>query len=145
MDSIRVLLVEDNPGDADLTRESLEIARIHVELDVAIDGEMAVQMLHREPPYANFSLPDLILLDLNLPKLDGREVLAKIKADPVLRVIPVIVLSSSEAERDIEEIYALGANCYVSKPLDLAAFQKALVSLKDFWFTIVRLPSPDAT
>jgi len=141
MNSIRVLLVEDNPGDAYLTRESLELARIRVNIDVAIDGEEAMKMLRQEPPFENAERPDLILLDLNLPKVSGREVLAQIKADPQLRPTPVIVLSSSEAENDIDAIYGLGANCYVTKPIDLLAFQKALGYLKDFWFTIVRLPS----
>lgn len=144
MKSVRVLLVEDNPGDADLTRESLEMARIHMDLQVVIDGEEAMQYLRREGPYVNAERPDFILLDLNLPKLDGREVLAQIKADPSLRVIPVVVLSSSESEHDIGATYSLGANCYVTKPLDLAAFQKILASLKDFWFTIVRFPPVEA-
>ena len=144
MKSVRVLLVEDNPGDADLTRESLEMARIHMDLQVVIDGEEAMQYLRREGQYANAERPDFILLDLNLPKLDGREVLAQIKADPSLRVIPVVVLSSSESEHDIGATYSLGANCYVTKPLDLAAFQKILASLKDFWFTIVRFPPVEA-
>ena len=132
---IRVLLIEDNPGDADLTAETLEAGKLHVDIAVAPDGVAALSQLReaREPP-------DLILLDLNLPKLDGREVLRQIKAHDELRRIPVVILTSSDAEQDIMRSYDLGANCYVTKPVGLDAFQAIVRSVEDFWFTVVRLP-----
>lgn len=137
---IRVLLVEDNPGDADLTRETLADGKLHVDLTVVIDGTEALAFLLRQPPYADAAAPDLILLDLNLPKVSGTEVLAEIKKHPNLCVIPVVVLTSSDAERDICESYRLGAACYVTKPVGLAAFQDIVRSIEDFWLTVVRLP-----
>jgi CheY-like chemotaxis protein len=138
--SIRVLLVEDNPGDADLTKETLEECRLHVEIDIAIDGAEALDRLFRRPPYAQADLPDLILLDLNLPKMSGREVLAQIKQHPTLRKIPVVVLTSSDAEQDVVKSYELGANCYVTKPVGLDAFQAIVRSVEGFWFAVVKLP-----
>jgi CheY-like chemotaxis protein len=138
--SIRVLLVEDNPGDADLTKETLEECRLHVEIAIAIDGAEALDRLFRRPPYANADLPDLILLDLNLPKMSGREVLAQIKQELSLRTIPVVILTSSDAEQDVVKSYELGANCYVTKPVGLEAFQSIVRSVEGFWFTIVKLP-----
>ena len=137
---IRVLLVEDNPGDADLTRETLEEGKLKVQIDVAIDGAAALDFLLRRPPYEHVQLPDLILLDLNLPKMGGREVLVEIKKHDELRVIPVVVLTSSDAEIDITKSYQLGANCYVTKPVGLEAFQAIVRSVESFWFTVVRLP-----
>lgn len=131
---IRVLLVEDNPGDADLTRETLDEGRLHVHIDHALNGEEALQRL------AAPQLPDLILLDLNLPGLSGREVLAAIKGDERLRRIPVVILTSSDAEQDIARSYQLGANCYVNKPVGFEAFQQVVRSVEGFWFTIARLP-----
>jgi CheY-like chemotaxis protein len=136
---IRVLLVEDNPGDADLTKETLESGRLHLEIDVATDGAMAIELLTRRLE-SQEPLPDLILLDLNLPKLDGRGVLAEMKKNEALRRIPVVILTSSDAERDILESYDLGANCYVTKPVGIEAFQSIVRSVNDFWFTVVKLP-----
>ena len=138
--SIRVLLVEDNPGDADLTKETLEDCRLHVEIAVSIDGAEALDRLFRRSPYQHVELPDLILLDLNLPKMSGREVLAQIKQHPALRTIPVVILTSSDAEQDIVKSYELGANCYVTKPVGLEAFQSIVRSVEGFWFTVVKLP-----
>ncbi len=138
--SIRVLLVEDNPGDADLTKETLEECRLHVEIDIAIDGVQALDRLFRRPPYVAAELPDLILLDLNLPKMGGREVLAQIKQHASLRAIPVVILTSSDAEQDVAKSYELGANCYVTKPVGLDAFQAIVRAVDGFWFAVVKLP-----
>jgi CheY-like chemotaxis protein len=137
---IHVLLVEDNPADADLTRETLETSKLHVELSVAVDGVQALEFLRRKGRFATAPRPDLILLDLNLPKKDGRETLAEIKADDDFRQIPIVVLTSSDAERDVAQSYALGANCYVTKPVDLRAFQTIVQAVEDFWFFVVKLP-----
>jgi CheY-like chemotaxis protein len=137
---IRVLLVEDNPGDADLTREILGTGKLHLETTVVTDGAQAVDYLLRRPPYADATTPDLILLDLNLPKLDGRQVLAEIKRHPRINRIPVVILTSSDAERDIVSGYELGASCYVTKPVGLDAFQSIVRSIENFWFTVVKLP-----
>lgn len=138
--SVHVLLVEDNPGDADLTCEALEKGELVLRTSVVVDGAEALAFLRRQMPYANASMPDLILLDLNLPKLDGRQVLREIRRDDELRHIPVVVLTSSDAEKDIVESYRLGANCYITKPVDLTAFQSILRSVGGFWFTVVKLP-----
>ncbi len=132
--AIEVLLVEDNPGDADLTREALEADRVRVNLTVVTDGVEALDFLR------SGSRPDLIFLDLNLPRKGGREVLREIKEDAELRSIPVVVLTSSAAESDIAQSYYLGANCYVTKPVDLRAFQQVMAQTGSFWFTLVRLP-----
>ncbi len=139
-DPIHVLLVEDNPGDADLTRDSLADSKVRLEVAVAVDGAEALAYLHREPPFQSVPVPDLILLDLNLPKLDGRQVLAEIRKSERLRKVPVVILTSSEAETDIVRSYELGANCYVTKPVGLAAFQAIVRSVDHFWFTVVKLP-----
>lgn len=136
---IRVLLVEDNPGDADLTKETLESGRLHLEIEIATDGAMAVELLARQVERGD-PLPDLVLLDLNLPKLDGRGVLAEIKGNEALQRIPVVILTSSDAERDVLESYDLGANCYVTKPVGIEAFQSIVRTVENFWFTVVRLP-----
>ncbi len=141
---IRVLLVEDNPADADLTRETLEGSKLHVDLSVAKDGVQALAFLNRRGEFAQVPRPDLILLDLNLPKKDGRQVLSEIKANADLRGIPVVVLTSSDAEKDIAQSYALGANCYVTKPVDLRAFQTIVQAVEGFWFTVVRLPGAES-
>ena len=138
--SYRVLLIEDNPGDADLTRETLATSKISIQISVVVDGVEALAFLLRQPPYETAPTPDLILLDLNLPKMGGREVLAEIKRHPSLRSIPVVVLTSSDAEQDISKSYQLGANCYVTKPVGLQAFQSIVRSVEGFWFTVVRLP-----
>ena len=137
---IEVLLVEDNPGDVRLTREALRDGKVHNNLSVAPDGVEALAFLRREGKYADAPRPDVILLDLNLPRKDGREVLEEVKADPSLRNIPVVILTSSEAERDIAQAYALHANCYITKPVDLDQFITVVKSIEDFWFSIVKLP-----
>lgn len=139
-DAIEILLVEDNPGDVRLTREVLKDGRIRNKLNVAEDGVEALAFLRREGAYADAPQQDLILLDLNLPKKDGREVLAEIKADPVLRRIPVVVLTMSAAEMDILTAYNLHANCYITKPVDLDQFTQVIRSIEDFWLAIVKLP-----
>jgi two-component system, chemotaxis family, response regulator Rcp1 len=137
---VEILLVEDNPGDVRLTREALREGKVRNNLNVAADGVEALEYLRRHGRYADAVRPDLILLDLNLPKKDGREVLQDIKADPALRYIPVVVLTSSQAEQDILRAYDLHANCYVTKPVDLDQFIHVVHSIEDFWFTIVKLP-----
>lgn len=138
------LLVEDNPGDVRLTREALKESKLRNHLSVVGDGEEALAFLRRQPPYENAPRPDVILLDLNLPKKSGREVLAEIKADPDLKRIPVVVITSSEAEQDIVASYDLHVNCYVTKPVDLDQFIKVVRSVSEFWLTIVRLPPAEA-
>ena len=140
MRPIEILLVEDNPGDVRLTREALQEAKVRNNLAVANDGVEALSYLRREPPFENATRPDLVLLDLNLPRKDGREVLAEIKADPDLRRLPVVVLTTSNAEQDILESYNLYANCYITKPVDLDQFLGIVTSIEDFWLTIVKLP-----
>jgi CheY-like chemotaxis protein len=137
---IEILLVEDNPGDARLTKEALRDGRISNSLSIVRDGVEALEFLRREGRHAGAARPDLILLDLNLPKKDGREVLEEIKADPDLRRIPVVVLTTSQAEQDILQAYNLHANCYITKPVDLDRFLEILRSLEDFWLSIVKLP-----
>lgn len=138
---IEVLLVEDNPGDVRLTREALREGKVRNNLYVAEDGIEALAFLRREGAHTEAVRPDLILLDLNLPRMDGREVLEVIKGDPSLRNIPVVVLTSSEAEQDIVRAYDLHANCYVTKPVDLDQFITVVKSIESFWFTIVKLPA----
>jgi chemotaxis family two-component system response regulator Rcp1 len=137
---IEILLVEDNPGDIRLTRETLKDSKLLNKMSVALDGVEAMAFLRREGRYAGESRPDLILLDLNLPKKDGREVLGEIKADENLRRIPVIVLTTSSAEQDILKTYDLHANCYITKPVDLDQFTSVVRAIEAFWFTIVKLP-----
>jgi two-component system, chemotaxis family, response regulator Rcp1 len=138
---IDILLVEDNPGDVRLTKEALSDAKVLNRLTVAVDGLEALAALRREGRFANAPRPDIILLDLNLPRKDGRAVLAEIKKDPDLRRIPVIVLTTSKAEEDVLRTYDLHANCYIPKPLDLEQFITVVKSIEDFWFTVARLPS----
>lgn len=140
---IDILLVEDNPGDVRLTMEALKEAKVQNRLNVAWDGVEAMAYLRQEAPYTGVSRPDLILLDLNLPKKDGREVLAEIKQDSSLRRIPVVILTTSEADEDILRSYDLHANCYIAKPVDLEQFMKVVKSVEDFWLTIVKLPPDD--
>ncbi|HLO33501.1 MAG TPA: response regulator [Anaerolineales bacterium] len=137
---IEILLVEDNLADVRLTQEALKEEKLYNNLKVVNDGVEALAFLHREGKYADAVRPELILLDLNLPRKDGREVLREIKNDPELKAIPVVVLTISEAEKDILESYNLFANCYIVKPLDLNQFSKVVKSIQDFWLTIVRLP-----
>lgn len=138
---IEILLVEDNPGDVDLTLEGLNDARVRNHVSVACDGEDAWARLTRAAPYTDHPRPDLVLLDLNLPKLDGPGLLARIRATPEWATLPVVVLTSSAAERDIVRTYTLRANCYVTKPIDLDQFMEVVRSIQHFWLTVVRLPT----
>jgi chemotaxis family two-component system response regulator Rcp1 len=137
---VEILLVEDNPGDVRLTMEALKEGRLLNHVSVAEDGVEALAFLRQEGKYADEVRPDLILLDLNLPKKDGREVLAEIKEDPELRQIPVVVLTTSMAEQDVLGTYDLHANCYINKPVDFEQFIKVVKSVGDFWFSVVILP-----
>ena len=137
---IEILLVEDNQGDIDLAKDAFEDSKINNSLHVVTNGEAALEFLKCRGTYKTVPRPDLILLDLNLPKKDGREVLAEIKADEDLKRIPVVVLTSSSAEVDILKSYNLHANCYITKPIDLVQFIKVIKSIEDFWLTIVKLP-----
>jgi chemotaxis family two-component system response regulator Rcp1 len=137
---IEILLVEDNPGDADLAREALDGSKFNNDLHVVDDGEKAMAFLRREGPYADMPRPDLILLDLNLPRKDGRQVLAEIKADDYLKRIPVVILTTSKAEEDVIKSYNLHANCYITKPIDLNQFLNVVRAIEDFWLSIVVLP-----
>lgn len=140
---IDILLVEDNPGDARLTKEALLAGRVLNRIFVAADGVEALAFLRHEGQYADRSLPrpDIILLDLNMPRMDGRECLAILKADPHLRRIPVVILTTSEADQDVLKSYDLHANCYIAKPVDIEQFIKVVQSIKQFWLSIVSLPA----
>lgn len=137
---INILLIEDNPGDVRLTQEAFKEGKLTYQMDVAMDGVEAIHFLRRRPPYEDAATPDIILLDLNLPKKDGREVLAEIKADENLRRIPVIVLTTSNAEQDILKSYDLHVNCYINKPVDFDRFFDIIQKIEDFWLTIAILP-----
>jgi CheY-like chemotaxis protein len=137
---VEILLIEDSPGDVRLTQEALKEAKVLNRLSVAADGVEALEFLRREGRFAGEPHPDLILLDLNLPRKDGREVLAEIKADPLLRRIPVVVLTTSRAEEDVVRAYDLHANCYITKPVDFRQFLEVVASIEDFWLTVVKLP-----
>ena len=139
--AVEILLVEDSPSDADLTEEALSDGKVLNHLHWVEDGVEALAFLRRQGKYTKAPRPDLILLDLNLPKKDGREVLAQIKADPSLKRIPVVILSTSAAERDILKTYELNANCYVSKPIDLEQFISVVKLIEEFWLALVKLPS----
>jgi len=136
---VEVLLVEDNPGDVRLTQEALKDGKVCNRLSVVVDGVEALAFLRREGPYGNAPRPDLILLDLNLPKKDGRDVLAEIKVDKDLKRIPVVVLTTSNAEKDVLRTNDLHANCYITKPVDFEQFVKVVKLIEDFWFTIIKL------
>ena len=138
---IEILLVEDNPGDSRLAKEALKESKLKNNLYVAEDGVEAMNFLYKKGKYSKMPRPDLVILDLNLPKKDGREVLAEIKNDDNLKRIPVVILTISKAEEDILRTYNLHANCYVTKPLDLDQFMKVVRSIEDFWLTIVKLPN----
>jgi chemotaxis family two-component system response regulator Rcp1 len=137
---VEILLVEDNPGDVRLTLEALKDGKVLNHLSVVGDGVEAIAFLHQEGAYANAPSPDLIFLDLNLPKKDGREVLQEIKNDESVKHIPVVVLTTSNADKDILRTYELHANCYITKPVDFEQFTKVVKSIEDFWLTIVKLP-----
>jgi two-component system response regulator len=141
---IHVLLVEDDPGDVELTKASLENAKIAVSLGVVGDGEEAMDYLLKRGNYETAETPQLVILDLNLPRKHGREVLADMRADPVLKSIPVVVLTTSDADEDIVRAYTNGANCYVTKPMGLNEFDKVVHSIGDFWFTVVKLPHTES-
>jgi two-component system, chemotaxis family, response regulator Rcp1 len=138
--AVEVLLVEDSPGDVRLTQEAFRDANMSIHLHVASDGVEAMAFLRKEGAYAEAPRPHLILLDLNLPRMDGREVLAHIKADPDLRSIPTVILTTSDSESDIVNSYQLQANCYLSKPVELDAFESLVRSINDFWLTKVKFP-----
>jgi chemotaxis family two-component system response regulator Rcp1 len=137
---IEILLVEDNKGDVRLTIEGLKEGKVRNNLHVAQDGVEAMDFLRRKGPFKGAVRPDLILLDLNLPRMDGREVLAQLKSDPDFKTIPVVVLTTSRAEQDVLHSYELQANCYITKPVDLEQFITVVKSIEDFWLTIVTLP-----
>ncbi len=138
--SFHILLIEDNPGDVFLTQEAFREGKLAHTLSVAEDGEEAMAFLRKQGVYENTQKPDLILLDLNLPKKDGREVLAEVKEDPALQRIPVIVLTTSDLEADVREAYANHANCYLTKPVQMEDFLRKIRLIEDFWLTVVRLP-----
>ncbi|MER6578251.1 response regulator [Nonomuraea sp. NPDC001023] len=139
---IEVLLVEDDQGDVLLTREAFDLNKVRNRLNVVNDGEQAMAYLRREGAYAGAPRPDLILLDLNLPRMNGLEVLSEVKADAVLRTIPVVILTTSEAEEDILHSYRLHANAYVAKPVDFEQFIRVVRQIDDFFVTVVKLPAP---
>lgn len=138
---IEILLVEDSPSDTDLTVEALAAAKVTNRLSIVEDGVQAMEFLHREGPYAAAPRPDLILLDLNLPRKDGREVLAEIRSDEKLTAIPVVVLTTSQAEQDVLRAYALHANCYITKPVDFKKFIEVVEAIEGFWLSVVKLPA----
>ena len=138
--TFNILLVEDSPGDVRLTREAFKDAKIYINLHVAKDGIEAMAFLNREGEYAAVPRPDLILLDLNLPRKDGRQVLEEIKESPSLKSIPVVILTTSASDEDVLRSYRLHANCYISKPVDLDGFLKVVASIDNFWLSIVTLP-----
>ena len=139
-DVIQILLVEDSPSDVELTVEAMREAKVANELHVVVDGVDAMEFLRREGQHTKAPRPDLVLLDLNLPRKDGKEVLAEIQADPLLRPIPVAVLTTSKAESDVLRSYQLGANCFITKPVRLPEFLEVIQAIEEFWLTIVRLP-----
>ena len=141
MKPVEILLVEDNPGDARLTREALALSKVRNNLHLARDGEEALEFLRESGPHGDHPYPDLILLDLNLPRRHGREVLDEIKTDPSLMHIPVVILTSSQAEEDILRSYQSHANCFITKPVDLEQLTKVVQGIEQFWFTLVKLPS----
>jgi two-component system, chemotaxis family, response regulator Rcp1 len=138
---VDILLVEDNPGDVRLTQEAFREARTPIKINVAMDGEEAIAYLRRQFPFEEATRPDLILLDLNIPKKDGREVLAEIKADPLLHDIPVVVLTTSNADQDIQKTYNLEVNAYINKPVDFDRFFDIVQKIEDFWLMTAILPS----
>lgn len=140
---VEILLVEDNPGDVRLTQEALKEGKINNNLHVVTDGVKAMRFLRREGHYNSVPRPDLILLDLNLPRKNGHEVLAEIKEDPILKRIPVVILTTSTAEQDILNTYSSYANCYITKPVDLEQFIIVVKSIEDFWVSIVKLPTEE--
>ncbi len=141
MSPIQVLMVEDDAEDVELTKESLNTSKVTLDLHVVEDGAQALAYLRHENPYEDEPRPDLMLLDLNLPKKNGREVLIEMRNDPNLKAIPVIILTTSDQDEDILKMYELGANCYITKPVGLEQFTKVVSSIEEFWFSIVKLPT----
>ncbi len=139
---IDILLIEDNPGDVRLTQEAFSQSNLWVDLHVVVDGVEALDFLSHTGKFSKESRPDLILLDLNLPRKNGREVLEEIKSDPELRAIPIIVLTTSKAEEDIDQVYGLLANCYISKPIDFDRYAQVVKTIEYFWLNLVKLPMP---
>ncbi|MGA1825988.1 MAG: response regulator [bacterium] len=139
--NLEILLVEDDPGDVDLMKESLKESKITIDMSVVADGVEAMTYLRKEGRYSCVNRPNIILLDLNLPKKDGREVLEEVKNDDDLKEIPIVILTTSNAEQDIIKSYGLGANCYITKPVGFEQFRKVVNEIKNFWFTIVELPN----
>lgn len=139
--AIQVLMAEDNPDDVELMREALVESKLDISVHAVHDGVEALAFLRRESPYDDAPQPDLLLLDLNMPRKDGREVLKEVREDESLRGLPIVVLTTSQAEEDIAEAYKLCVNCYVSKPVDFDQFMKVVSAIEEFWFTIVKLPS----
>ena len=137
---VEILLVEDNPGDARLTLEAFKEGKVRTNLNIVDDGQKAMDYLRKEGKYADKPRPDIVLLDLNLPKKDGRQVLAEVKADSDLKLIPVVILTTSRAEEDILNTYDHHANCYITKPVDLSQFMEVVKSIENFWLTLVKLP-----
>jgi CheY-like chemotaxis protein len=140
MRMLRILLVEDNPGDVRLTQEALKSGKILYDLQVVRDGVQAMDFLRKNPPYADVVTPDLILLDLNIPRKNGQEVLREVKEDAQLKHIPVVILTTSSAEQDISETYSKDANCYITKPFDFEQFTNVIKLIDDFWLSIIKLP-----
>ena len=143
MKGINILLVEDNEGDIVLTKEALSDAKISNQISVVRDGEEAIHLLNQALMTDTLLLPDLILLDINLPKIDGKEVLIYIKTDPILKKIPVVMLTTSSSEMDVTDAYSNHANCFITKPVDLNKFFSVVRMIEDFWITIVKLPTKD--
>ncbi len=139
--SVDILLIEDNPGDVDLTRDAFEESKMNNSLYVVEDGEEAIEFLYKKGKYSDAPRPELIILDLNLPKKDGREVLEEIKVDDNLKRIPIVILTTSKAEEDVLKTYNLHANCYITKPLDFEQFLQVVKSIENFWMSIVVLPN----
>lgn len=135
-----MLLVEDDPGDVRLTQEALKRSKLLVMITVVNDGEQALQYLRGQAPYAGAVRPDLVLLDLNLPKVDGREVLSAVKSDPDLRMVPIVILTTSAADADVLKAYGLGGNCYITKPVGFDEFRRIVRAIEEFWFEVVKLP-----
>jgi len=140
-----ILLVEDNPGDIRLTQEAMKESKFNNNLSIATDGVEAMKFLHKKGEFENAPMPDLVLLDLNLPKMDGREVLEQMKNDDELKKIPVVILTTSNAEKDIAKSYELHANCYINKPVDLEQFFEVVRTIENYWFNIVKLPNKNTS
>lgn len=138
---MNILLIEDNPGDVRLAQEAFKEGKLEIHLDVVMDGQEAINFLHKEGSYLHANRPDIILLDLNLPKKDGREVLGEIKEDPLLKSIPVVILTTSNAEQDVTHSYNLHVNCYINKPVDYDNFFEIIKKIEDFWLNTAILPS----